>query len=361
MSLILLKTIFRKKRIIYVYIISLMLLFSSIFILINVHEKINFEIELKIIQQEENRELYVEFDSNILENPIISISKNFAIETFSKYFDPVSFYNSTYGYIRISKYTSENVKIIRGRAPNSNNLNEIIIPQNFSKNGYKFNSDNLLNQTITLKVPDKNNLDFQFEVVGIYENNESNTINELYASYIDINKENAVKKYVILLCNAKDTDKVIEELRNFGCIVELINNSTQKELNIYKDLIAIVDMFIYGLLLINIIIVCLIIKLFFNNQNKNIVIMKTLGYPVKIIIFNIMKSMILIITLSFLISTFLIWLCTLYNNIFLPLNVLLSFIIIYLLVIIVLIVVVALYYKKIKQISVVAIMHKTLW
>lgn len=365
MVLLTLKMVFRRKKITCTYIIIFILFFLVFYTLLNARENLTIKIEKEIIQKRENREIYIEYDSNVLDSPIQILKNKYKVEKITNYFDSISIYDEIYGHIKISRYLDNEVKIIDGKKLNENNCDEIIIPRIFHKNGNEYNYENMLERNIILESNNKDKyFRHEFKVTGIYENKSNSIINELYTTCLEQELNQKMQKYIVTFLDEKDTRDAIRYLKNIGYQVSLLSDDTQAELGSYLKLTKIIDAFIHLLLLIIALIIYMIIKSFINYQNKNIAMMKTFGFSMKTILFNITLSMLLIILISYLCSMLLI---ALYNISLIVIRIKSNFIItnamnlfyIVLFVIISIVIAILLHYKQIKRICIIKLLHKS--
>lgn len=194
----------------------------------------------------------------------------------------------------INAYHNEN--IIYGRSINASN--EIIISKLLPKS-LNLKVTDLINKEINVKI---NNTDYKFLIVGVTDNNASQFYindNELQVMY-NLNSN----RYYIVIDKYINVNKTINKLIDKGYNASLYDTTDLKEI---EELNNIKRNYIYfGVLIILIITVFLIniIKNLIHTENKNLALLKILGFKSSKIKNIILIRLILIILLSHLLVLF---------------------------------------------------------
>ena len=226
------------------------------------------------------------------ENRLIQVGYN---ETLNNYLDTPTFEN--YYYVFDIKSTVGEIPIeidtySLAKDDKQINQNEVAISKNIIKDNYNLN-DNI---TITI-----NNKKYTFKIVEITDDN----FKRVYLNYNDILKldisDEIKPSYInILVKQYKNVSNVIEKLNNNGINANLLDSSFQAEINELRKIQTISFNFSIFLFAILLVILFYIIKDIFNNEEKNIAILKILGYKVSYIVNILYARLSIILSITFI-------------------------------------------------------------
>ena len=290
MSILYIKSIFRKRKVIILYLIIITILLSIISIMCDVTYSVDNLIKKNINERIDNKSLFIETlqKKDIIE--INKVCKKIGCEKIISYFNPITIYNDKSGYFIINKYFNQNIKIISGRIP-IENKNEIILPNKILIDDKVYNLEKYLGEKIKIQLNDESvSTNLELNVVGIFENLKKTTINEGYATLSDnyVNSNN----YIVILNNEKLVDEYVKILSKKKYRISRMNNSS--EINTYSQIQIVIKTIGLIVGIITLILMILTINKFIKEQRKNIAIIKILGFKTTYIL---LIFYILIITL----------------------------------------------------------------
>lgn len=181
--------------------------------------------------------------------------------------------------------------------------NEIIIPEEVFKYYQKSYTD-VINSKISIT---KGNQSIELTIVGIYLNDNEQEQYIYISNNNDLNDfiENK-NRYIVLIDNQANYEMVEKLLKNNGCYVELIDDSSKSEMCTYQEISKILNnfsMFCY------IILIFVLVFLLFSNvieKKYSIALLKTFGYSNTVILIIILITFMFILLISFSIAIFII-------------------------------------------------------
>lgn len=289
MSLILLKTLFRQKKIIIIYSSLLILSFLSLFSINTITNYIKSEKINNIIENEDNRKFYIYPSEN---NDFYEKIKN-REEIENIYYDyrfqTISF--GDYTMELISDNTNKDKEIISGRSILSGSSNEILIPDRYKGLG-DYNAQQYLDKMIDIIYDERS---IRLHIVGIYKNQED--INKVYISENNSFIESLNYSCIVITHSQSDVSSIASYVQSMGHSVDLVDSTYQSEMITYQKILntlMIIKRLFVGLLLIVIFMLLFSIIL---EEKYNIAILKLCGYSSSSLIKN------LILLLLFLLST----------------------------------------------------------
>lgn len=186
---------------------------------------------------------------------------------------------------------SKELKILKGKNIFELNENEILVPNTSSLK---------LGDTIEFQ---NNNIEYNFEVVGIYDNIIA--LNNILVSANDISRLSSriMGRYQIVAKNYDEVKKIIDILSKADYDINIDNI---KGIEMLEKNQSIIKVLIYFLVIISIFIayiLFIIINDILHENQKNIAIMKVLGYKNKEIVYLVIYNVYKIITIAALKST----------------------------------------------------------
>lgn len=141
----------------------------------------------------------------------------------------------------------------------------------------------------------------------ILEENIQETVNDLIKK---IEIENVTKLddggYYVVLKNYDDTERFLSYLNNNNIIGYLKETTTQTELELFKNHIKLFAFFKYISLIITFIVVLLIFKAICSSEEKNISLLKAVGYKKRLILIILMLKCILLALVGIMMSCIII-------------------------------------------------------
>ena len=316
----------------------------------------NNTINKNIIDKLPNRSLYYETSKENDSKLNKFLYDNFSVDSIYNYFEPISTFNDTYGYIKITKYISDEIKIIKGRALNEENFNEILIPENFIIDGKLQHFFELVDNNLILKIQYREHYKtIKLKVVGVYENDKTTT-NIFYATKLTLNSNEDTIKKVVVFEKTNIAEKAKEYLENKDVNVNFMNNEIKEEKRQYLILNMVLKCFIICIFVLVFILNFIIIKIIISNNCQNIAIMKVIGYST----FKIINSFFIFFINIINISTILLFI-----EIILIGEIIRSFVFktyyfcfIYGAYILCLLIIILLQYKKLNKLSIISIKNK---
>lgn len=253
---------------------------------------INNKIDNDILNKVENRSFYVICDNAKID--IKTIENIDHIKHVSYDFQPIEVnYNENLFYIKIfNKFIQKYDKI------SHLNDNEIIISEAMAKQ-FHIEKDN----SILIKYLERS---FEFRVKKIYNDKDN------MGNYIYISEQSELIKYIkekntyfILIDDYNNFNKVINDLKSYGCELKFKNAEYENELLTYQDILLNLNFFFIMTYLI--LAFCLFSILVFNIVEKkyNIALLKNFGYSnssiLKILIFEHLFFIIMIYCINIII------------------------------------------------------------
>ncbi|MBP3254943.1 MAG: ABC transporter permease [Clostridia bacterium] len=295
----------KKNRKTIIYIVSLSLILALFCSLYNFKSLINNIFESNIKNNIKNRCIYV---TSVNELDIESI-KN------------VENIKNAYYFIDIcnASIEDEEIKIKTGdieQIPNviygndlsfegSTDILEIIIPESIQK---KF-SESLINKNVIINVNHKENIEAL--IVGIYNGDKYD--NTIYVSLSNINKiielnPKILNKYsgFVIADSYDNINKIIEKLMEYGYNCNLFDTSGEKDIYSYENISKFLSIFIFLMIICVYVIIRITIKNFIDDEEKELAIMKAIGYNNITILKTIILRTLTISIIAFLISYMLV-------------------------------------------------------
>lgn len=200
--------------------------------------------------------------------------------------------------------------IILGKDFDKNDKNSVILPSKLMINNQEVSLQEFLNKNITLSINigDKT-IDYFGTVIGIYDESD-NKRNVLYIPYDDLveilysdmDEIEKINAYIIISEENYNIEKLINEIKSTGYDATIYDVNSQKEVRILN---TITDLF-FVMIIIIIFIIYIVFKTIIGNlisdDEKDISIMKSIGYSNLKLLYIYLFNIFILINISFLIS-----------------------------------------------------------
>lgn len=200
--------------------------------------------------------------------------------------------------------------IILGKDFDKNDKNSVILPSKLMINNQEVSLQEFLNRNITLSINigDKT-IDYFGTVIGIYDESD-NKRNVLYIPYDDLveilysdmDEIEKINAYIIISEENYNIEKLINEIKSTGYDATIYDVNSQKEVRILN---TITDLF-FVMIIIIIFIIYIVFKTIIGNlisdDEKDISIMKSIGYSNLKLLYIYLFNIFILINISFLIS-----------------------------------------------------------
>ncbi len=264
---------FKDKTKYLIYTILLFFIIVLFIIILLINKYYNFYKNEIFGSKEENRTLIVkEYDDNIIKE----LENNDNIEKYSANYNSLEFRNKNQENIVVDS-SEENIKIniynneevLKGR--NNIKENEVVISQYYFMSSKLTNDDINENKEISLYLDNKL---YTFKIIGVtYENK-----NDIYISremFEKINTNRSIS-YNVVVDKYINLNNVLNKLEDQGCIVSLYSSHIEiKNINIIQKIFNYILLFS---LIIIFIALYYMIKNMFYNEEKNLAVLKSIGY-----------------------------------------------------------------------------------
>ncbi len=264
---------FKDKTKYLIYTILLFFIIVLFIIILLINEYYNFYKNEIFGSKEENRTLIVkEYDDNIIKE----LENNVNIEKYSANYNSLEFKNKIENNIEIDS-SEENIKIniynneevLKGR--NNIKENEVVISQYYFMSSKLTNDDINENKEISLYLDNKL---YTFKIIGVtYENK-----NDIYISrelFEKINTNRSIS-YNVVVDKYINLNNVINKFEDQGCVVSLYSSHIEiKNINIIQKIFNYILLFSIVIIFIAL---YYMIKNMFYNEEKNLAVLKSIGY-----------------------------------------------------------------------------------